>query len=346
MLRGVDAAKRVSRGFSSGQALIVAQMGVSLVLLVGAGLFVRSFRQALMADLGFSQEPAAIMRIDARGSGYEHDAWPDLYERLYRSIEQQPAVERLVQTDRLPLDFWNSGVRFAVPSLDLFGGDGFGFVQSAAIGAEFFEVLGIPIISGRGFTDADGRDRPRVAIVNEAAAEWWWPDRSAVGQAIRVASDPNSDIRVVGVSGNAKIRSIGEGPRPYVYLPLDQVSTSTIQFVAKGTVSATELVSVLRRAATVVDPDLFIVEARTLEEQIGFILLLPRLAALVFTLFGVLALLLAGIGPYVVVSFSVAGRTREIGIRLALGADGGEVAAYVPASRASRVSPVEALKSE
>lgn len=201
-------------------------------------------------------------------------------------------------------------------------------MQRGEVDPAFFETMGIPLVMGRGFSEEDRRESPRVAIVNETAARRFWPGESPLGREFSPL-DTEEVIRVVGVARDTRIERLRETQKPFFYFPVAQRPDPDVVLVARGEPAPEEITAMLRRMIRGVDPDLTIMEAKTMEEHVGLILFPARMAALLLGLFGALALTLATVGLYGVVSFSVSQRTQEVGIRLSLGADARRVVAMV-----------------
>ncbi|HET9982947.1 MAG TPA: ABC transporter permease [Longimicrobiales bacterium] len=304
-------------------ALVVGQVCASLLLLVAAGLFLRSMRARQTVDPGFGYQPTAMVTWAVPSNRYVGDHSRQLVREIEDRIRALPGVVSVGTIANMHLNALSTST--GAVNVDGYdppkGQTGFEIDQTEA-DAGFFDAAGIPILRGRDFGPTDLPGGPRVAIVNEAFAARFWPGQDAVGHAFRTRE---GEVRVVGVARNAKIRSLGETPRPFIYFPLEQSSPDLVWVLARTRGDAVRTTLAATAAIHAVDPDIMILWQRTMERHLANMLLPARLGAVAFTAFALLALTLAVVGVYGVVGFAVARRSREVGIRLSLGAEPGSI---------------------
>jgi putative ABC transport system permease protein len=244
--------------------------------------------------------------------------------RLADRFRELPGVEAVGIVNDLPLDMSFSGAEFNVDGHTPPEGRETFRADRADVDGAFFDAAGIPILRGRAFNDADDSESPSVAIISEAMARRYWPAGDAVGRLLRRPNSPAH--RIVGVAGDIKVRTLGEAPRDMIYLPYTQSGVALINFVVRTSGDPAELALSVMTAGREVDPELRVVDTKTMTQHLLFMKLPAQLEAFIVSAFAVLALILATIGVFGAVRYTVATRMREVGIRLALGADSGRVA--------------------
>lgn len=308
-------------------SLVAAQVTLSLVLLMAAGLFLRSLWAASSIDPGFESDGVALTTVDPATSGYSEEEARSLYDELLRRTRDLPGVERAALGTRIPLQLgnWSSGIQRSDVTPP--PGREWRYAEVAMVTPDYLETLAIARLSGRGFEPTDDAGAPPVVVLNRAAVRMLWGDEearpNAVGQPLKL-SWRDEEGRIVGVVEDVKVHTLGEDPEPMVYVPLDQRYSGSVILVAKsGAGDGSALAPRLRGVAKELDPDLYVHGAMTARQSMGAILFLPRMASLLLGVFGGLALIMSAIGLYGVVSHTVASRQKEVGIRLALGAEAG-----------------------
>jgi predicted permease len=340
-LKNETAAARRSR-FDLRRLLVVSQVALSLLLLAGAGLFVRSLSNLERLNPGFVRDRVLLVSVNPQNSGYMGKRLRDYYERLLSKTSSNSEVRMASLASITPLSNsrWNSDVSF----IDYhWGAQERHVADMNAVSPHFFETLGIPMVAGRDFTDQDNptftpdpREKPdpklatqgpRLAIVNESFAKKFFANRSAIGE--RLDRDKEfkmeNSLEIIGVVKDVRYFGLREVTEPMIYIPVWREGAGARTLCVRTSGDASHVVAAIRREAAELDPTIPVTQTLTLADQFDNSIAQERILTMLCGFFGVLAVLLAAIGLYGVMAQAVARRVREIGIRMALGAQASEV---------------------
>jgi predicted permease len=326
-LKGEAAAGR-RRWLSLRSGLVVVQVAVSLVLLVGAGLFVRSLGRAEAVNPGFDPSNTVLLTFDLQSNGFSEEQGRLFYQQLLQRARALPGVEAATLAQAVPLGNCCSRRGTTIEGYTARPGESTE-INWNLVGPDYFRALGIPLVQGRDFTPQDRVGAPLVAIVSQAFARRYWPGQRPLGKRLSVSGPQGPFAEVVGVVRDGKYRSLSEDPLPFLYLPFGQEYRSPMTLYVRASGDPRPLVPLLRREVKTLAPALPIMSPTTLEDAVSVALLPHRIGAALLGLLGGLATLLAVLGLYGVLAYSVTQRTREFGIRGALGADRRRLVAQV-----------------